>query len=424
MTEDATPGPEPDGGSEVTAGGESDDPSDVGTDAGSAPDGDAASEPEYIMECEGLKKYFDTHQGLIESLFGGDEYVRAVDGIDLQIETGEIVGLAGESGCGKTTAGKTLIRLLDPTDGTIRFRGTDVTDIHGDELQRFRRDVQIIFQDPFESLNPRMKVFDAVVEPLKIHGIGDASERYERVVEALERAELRPVESYLESYPHHLSGGEKQRVAIARALVLEPDFLLADEPVSMLDVSIRAGVLNLLQRLNDELDLTILFISHDLSLLRQVCDRIGIMYLGRIIEFGETESVIQDPTHPYAKALLGAAPEPDPFREREHVEIRGSIPDPINLPSGCRFKGRCPEREVICDYVDPPLRQVDDADGGDAGPETRVACHAYYDEEDREEFESRLRSMDVPESAKNEPHKHVPLEEAGDAEDETDAPAD
>jgi len=352
-----------------------------------------------IVKCTGLQKHFPVDQGLVERLLGDRKYLKAVDDVDLTIGSGEIVGIAGESGSGKTTTGKTIIRLLDPTHGTIRFDGEDITDISGSELRSFRQEAQIIFQDPFESLNPRRSVYDTVVEPLKIHGISNRSERSERVLDTLETAELRPTDNYIDKYPHELSGGEKQRVAIARALVLNPRFLVADEPVSMLDVSIRAGVLKLLERLNRDFGLSILFISHDLSQLKQICDRIAIMYQGRIVEIGDTRTVIENPTHPYAKSLIQSAPQPDPFVQREHVDISGTNTDPIDLPSGCRFKSRCPEREAICDFVDPPLLPLEKYP-------KQVACHAYYDADDQHKMKERLSEKEnIPADVQSDPHR-------------------
>jgi peptide/nickel transport system ATP-binding protein len=329
-----------------------------------------------IIEAENVSKHFGGEQSIVDTALGRDPNpVRAVDDVSLAIGEGEIVGIAGESGCGKTTLGKVLVNLLEPTDGEVRFEGTAYGEMTTDQSDDFHERVQMIFQDPFESLNPRFTVMDAVVEPLKINDIGDGyTERRERVVGALEDAGLEPAEKYLDQFPGNLSGGEQQRVAIARALVVEPDIIVADEPVSMLDVSIRAGVLNLMKELRDEYDLTYVFISHDLSLIRYMCDRTAVMYLGEVVEVGETESVITDPKHPYTDALLQAVPVPDPSGGRNRTSIEGEVPSPENPPSGCSFHPRCPEYiGDVCEDVHPDDRTVADA--------RRVKCH-LYDEDD------------------------------------------
>ncbi|MEK7879140.1 MAG: ABC transporter ATP-binding protein, partial [candidate division NC10 bacterium] len=310
-----------------------------------------------LLEVTGLKKWFPVESGFFATLTGrsSGRLLRAVDGISLRIEEQEGFGLAGESGAGKSVTGELLVRLQQPTAGQIVFKGQEVTAISGSALRQFRREVQMIFQDPYESLNPRFTVMSAVMEPLRIHGIGD---REARVVQALERAELRPVDKYLTRYPHQLSGGERQRVAIARAMVLEPRFVVADEPTSMLDVSVRAGVLNLLRALQEELGLSLLFISHDFSTIRYLCRRTAIMYLGRIVEEGETGQILTRPLHPYTRELLAAIPVPDPDAHRRRTTLKGEIPNPIDLPVGCRFQGRCPYRMKICEEVEPDLIEV------------------------------------------------------------------
>jgi peptide/nickel transport system ATP-binding protein len=303
----------------------------------------ARNQGESLIEIDGVSKYFGTEQGVVDKLMRRQpQPVRAVDDVNVDIQKGEVLGIAGESGCGKSTLGKLLVRLHRPTKGSIRFDGRDINELSSSGASEFRKRVQMIFQDPFESLNPRMTVFQTVVEPLKINNmLGGYHERRERVIEVLEDVGLSPAEAFLEKFPRELSGGERQRVSIARALVVNPDFIVCDEPVSMLDVSIRASVLNLMQDLKDEYDLTYVFISHDLSLIRYMCDRTAIMYLGNVVELGPTERIIEESKHPYTKALFDAVPEIDLSKERQRANVTGEVPNPRNPPSGCRFHPRC-----------------------------------------------------------------------------------
>ncbi|USZ70187.1 dipeptide ABC transporter ATP-binding protein (plasmid) [Halorussus salilacus] len=300
---------------------------------------------EPLVEVEGLRKYFDNDRSLVDTLLGREpEPVRAVDDVDFTVNRGEFFGIVGESGSGKSTLGRLLLKLIEPTDGSIRFDGTDLTAIDRGDEHAFRRDAQVIFQDPFESLNPRLTVQQTLLEPLSILGEVDSySEQVDYAERVLEDVGLSPAEEYLRRFPDQLSGGERQRVAIARALVVDPEFIVADEPVSMLDVSIRANVLNLLERLGVERDLTFGIISHDISLVRNVCDRTGVMYLGEFVELGRTADLVDDPKHPYTKALVDSVPVPDPTVDRKGASIAGETPSPRDPPTGCRFHTRCPE---------------------------------------------------------------------------------
>jgi peptide/nickel transport system ATP-binding protein len=325
---------------------------------------------ETLVKCENLKKWFPVRMGFFQTLASRRHlYLRAVDGVSFNIERGEIFGLAGESGSGKTTTGRLLLRLIAPTDGKIFFDGKDITSLKDTRLRPFRRRMQIVFQDPYESLNPRMLIRTIVEEPLLIQKTG-GKKTMDLVNKAMEDVQLVPPKEFLLRFPHELSGGQRQRVAVARALVLNPEFVVADEPVSMLDVSIRAEILNLMIGLVEKYKMSFLYITHDLALARHVCDKIAVMYLGKVVEQGTTDEVIGEVLHPYTMALLAAVPVPDPESKRIEVQVKGEIPSPVNPPSGCRFHTRCPAYiGDICRTKEPALIDV--------GNGHLVACHLH-----------------------------------------------
>lgn len=320
-----------------------------------------------LLDVKNLVMHFPLTEGIIFQRQVGA--VQAVDGVSFHVNRGETLGLVGESGCGKSTTGRALLQLYKPTSGEVIFDGKDLTKLDGGEMRKMRRHLQMVFQDPYASLNPRMTVGNIVSEPMQIHKLVPKNERTERVQELLQTVGLNPY--FANRYPHEFSGGQRQRIGIARALAANPDFIVADEPVSALDVSIQAQVVNLLEDLQDKLGLTYLFIAHDLSVVRHISDRVAVMYLGKIVEMADRNALYEDPLHPYTKALLSAVPIPDPVieKKRERIILTGDVPSPINPPSGCHFHTRCPYVMDVCKQQDPKF--VDQGDGH------FVACHLY-----------------------------------------------
>lgn len=319
---------------------------------------------EDLLIVKNLKKYYPITGGIFGKEIG---VVKAVDDVSFSVKQGETLGLVGESGCGKSTTGRSLLRLIEPTAGEVIFNGTNITALKPEEMRKMRRDMQIVFQDPFASLNPRHNVEKILEEPLIVHGVTDADERRRRVRDMLEVVGLSSY--HAQRYPHQFSGGQRQRIGIARALMLNPKLIVADEPVSALDVSIQSQVLNLMQDLQRELGLTYLFIAHDLSVVRHISDRVGVMYLGRIVELTTSEQLYRGPLHPYTQALLSAVPTPDPDVKRERIILQGDLPSPANPPSGCTFHTRCPHVKEECRTVRPAFRDV--------GGGHFVACHLH-----------------------------------------------
>jgi len=317
---------------------------------------------ENVLEIKGLRKYFPIKTGLLKRTTG---YVKAVDRLEFSVSKGETVGIVGESGCGKSTAGRTIMHLHEPTDGDVIYRGKSVNGFSASELKGFRKEMQMVFQDPYSSLNPRFRVKTLLERPMKVHNMYSAREREQKISELLEKCGLDP--SSKDKYPHEFSGGQRQRIGIARALTMEPSILILDEPVSALDVSVQSQIINLLEDLQEEMDLTYLFISHDLSVVRHISDRVLVMYLGQMCELADTDTLFESPQHPYTQALLSAIPVPDPTMKRDRIVLQGDIPNPADPPNGCPFHTRCPIAKDICRETKPEWKAT--------GQNHYVACH-------------------------------------------------